>query len=78
MAILSQEEILHRVSKLRNNEYELRSTYTGTSEPITLYHKPCGTTYTLNRAKSFLNEGEGLCPKCSKELQVKKPRVTKL
>lgn len=75
MTILSQDEILHRVSKLHNNEYELRSTYTGTSEPLTLYHKPCGTTYTLNRAKSFLNEGEGLCPKCSKELRVKKPRV---
>jgi|GEM_PF-1896689 len=62
--LVEQKNIIERVEKLYNNEYRLLSKYTGAKEAITLYHISCGHTYVIKRAKTFLNEGGGKCPKC--------------
>src|SRR5699024_4411984 len=62
-----------RIKNLYNGEYELIGEYKGTSKPLTLKHKVCNTTYTRKKANPFLNEGEGLCPKCS--IKNKKSRM---
>jgi len=66
MTILTQTEVETRIRALHDGEYEPIGEFISTTKPMTLLHKPCGTTYTPARIKTFLNEGEGLCPTCQK------------
>ena len=70
MATLSQEEVNDRIKNLYNGEYEATSPYIASIKPMNLKHKVCGTEYTVGKIKTFLNEGEGLCPTC----RLKTPR----
>lgn len=62
---LTTESVKKRIGNMYNSEYELLSEYTLASNPITIKHKPCGYTYTVGRAKDFLNEGKCLCKQCN-------------
>lgn len=74
--VTNKEVIEEKISKLHNDEYKLISDYNGTSKPITLLHKPCGTQYTVSKANRFLNEGHSMCPVCHKPKSHSTRRLT--
>lgn len=72
--ILTTEEIKEKVIK-NFNGYEIISEYNGSDKPIIIKHK-CGNIYTIKRAKVFLNENGGLCPKCTKNIKHSTKRIS--
>lgn len=69
---LTQQEVETKINSLYNGSYTLISEYNGSTKPIIIKHN-CGNIYEVKRAKTFLNEGNGLCPKCNSN----KPNSTK-
>lgn len=72
--LLEDEKVKIKIEGMYEGEYELISEYKRADKEIILRHKPCQTEYEVKRAKSFLHENEGKCPKCYKNKN-KNPRL---